>query len=372
MGRWLARPLLRDDTRHPSAPAGALSFATASADSTAKLWAADGTEVFSLTGHASRLARLAFHPMGRHLGTASYDHTWRLWDVERGECLLEQEGHSRPVYTVAFQVRRPAATRAGPAGGKPSGARSARAVLFSPGLKRRAGARSRRGGPAAARARGRTALADGVWRPAALFSLRQPSLCARRALRGAEHVPPRGTSPSTANLRPSRPPPPEPSPTQNDGALAASGGLDVVGRLWDVRTGRNVLTLEGHIKPILSMDFSPNGYLLATGSMDNTARIYDLRKRDVLAVLPGHTSLVSRVRFEPTAGSYLLTCGYDRASRLWAAPTFRLTKTLLGHEDKVMDGDVCPGEANALITSGYDRTIKVFGLDPSDAPMEEA
>lgn len=146
----------------------------------------------------------------------------------------------------------------------------------------------------------------------------------------------------------------------------------MVGRLWDVRTGRNVLTLEGHIKPILSMDFSPNGYLLATGSMDNTARIYDLRKRDVLAVLPGHTSLVSRVRFEPTAGSYLLTCGYDRASRLWAAPTFRLTKTLLGHEDKVMDGDVCPGEANALITSGYDRTIKVFGLDPSDAPMEEA
>ena len=43
------------------------------------------------------------HPMGRHLGTASYDQTWRLWDLETGDCLLEQEGHSRSVYAVAFQ-----------------------------------------------------------------------------------------------------------------------------------------------------------------------------------------------------------------------------------------------------------------------------
>ena len=34
--------------------------------------------------------------------TASFDMTWRLWDVETGACLSEQEGHSRPVYTVAF------------------------------------------------------------------------------------------------------------------------------------------------------------------------------------------------------------------------------------------------------------------------------
>lgn len=34
--------------------------------------------------------------------TASYDMTWRLWDVETGSCLYEQEGHSRQVYAVAF------------------------------------------------------------------------------------------------------------------------------------------------------------------------------------------------------------------------------------------------------------------------------
>lgn len=55
-----------------------------------------------LRGVRCRLARLAFHPMGQHLATASFDHTWRLWDLGTGRCLQEQEGHSRPLYTVAF------------------------------------------------------------------------------------------------------------------------------------------------------------------------------------------------------------------------------------------------------------------------------
>lgn len=40
--------------------------------------------------------------MGRHIATASFDETWRLWDAETSACLVEQEGHSKAVYTVAF------------------------------------------------------------------------------------------------------------------------------------------------------------------------------------------------------------------------------------------------------------------------------
>jgi WD40 repeat protein len=63
--------------------------------------------------------------------------------------------------------------------------------------------------------------------------------------------------------------------------------MDAIGRVWDCRTGRNIFTCEGHVKAVLSLDFSPNGYQLATGSEDNTARVWDLRKRGVLAILPG-------------------------------------------------------------------------------------
>ncbi|PRW05847.1 U4 U6 small nuclear ribonucleo PRP4 [Chlorella sorokiniana] len=81
----------------------AVTLASGATDATAKLWSGDGKLLRTLTGHTDRLGRIAFHPMGRHLGTASFDQTWRLWDVETGECLQEQEGHSRAVYAVAFQ-----------------------------------------------------------------------------------------------------------------------------------------------------------------------------------------------------------------------------------------------------------------------------
>ena len=46
---------------------------------------------------------------------------------------------------------------------------------------------------------------------------------------------------------------------QQDGALAVTSGLDGYGRVWDLRTGRCVVFLEGHLKGILSAQFSANG-----------------------------------------------------------------------------------------------------------------
>ena len=56
-----------------------------------------------LEGHEQRVCRVAFHPSGRYVASASFDTSWRLWDVEKGKELLLQEGHSKEVYTVEFQ-----------------------------------------------------------------------------------------------------------------------------------------------------------------------------------------------------------------------------------------------------------------------------
>lgn len=90
---------------HPSYRAGVEGpcAATGSSDGTAKLWDDRGRNLATYEGHADRLARIAFHPYGRHLATTSFDRTWRLWDVETQVELLLQEGHSRAVYALAFQ-----------------------------------------------------------------------------------------------------------------------------------------------------------------------------------------------------------------------------------------------------------------------------
>lgn len=36
-------------------------------------------------------------------------------------------------------------------------------------------------------------------------------------------------------------------------------GLDSFARVWDLRTGRCVMFLEGHLKEIYGINFSPNG-----------------------------------------------------------------------------------------------------------------
>ncbi len=112
---------------HPKQNIAEAIMATSSIDLTAKLWKIsladqdkreEGNEneetergssyqvkeVAHLKGHASRLCKVAFHPQGDHAVTTSFDHTWRMWDVETGGEILLQDGHSKEVYGVGFHL----------------------------------------------------------------------------------------------------------------------------------------------------------------------------------------------------------------------------------------------------------------------------
>jgi U4/U6 small nuclear ribonucleoprotein PRP4 len=99
-------------------------IATTSIDMTGKLWRVQKSDVVmtdeesnmpaaptktftiveqaTLQGHEARLCRAAFHPMKRHVATTSFDHTWRLWDIETGQNLLLQDGHWKECYGIGF------------------------------------------------------------------------------------------------------------------------------------------------------------------------------------------------------------------------------------------------------------------------------
>ena len=73
-------------------------------DGAVKLWNLESEEpIADMEGHAPhRVSKVQFHPSGRFLATCVFDNSWRLWDLEQGVEVLHQEGHSKPVYTIAF------------------------------------------------------------------------------------------------------------------------------------------------------------------------------------------------------------------------------------------------------------------------------
>ncbi|EQC38336.1 hypothetical protein SDRG_04053 [Saprolegnia diclina VS20] len=87
---------------HPASTTESPILASGAADGTAKIWKGNALAM-TLKGHQNRLGQIAFHPLGTYLATTSFDHSWRLWDIERGTELLFQEGHYREVYAIAAQ-----------------------------------------------------------------------------------------------------------------------------------------------------------------------------------------------------------------------------------------------------------------------------
>lgn len=56
--------------------------------------------------------------------------------------------------------------------------------------------------------------------------------------------------------------------------LAASGGEDDVGYVWDITDGEVIVTLSGHTDSVVATAFSADGEMIASGGMDGKVRVW--------------------------------------------------------------------------------------------------
>lgn len=92
-------------------------------------------------------------------------------------------------------------------------------------------------------------------------------------------------------------------------------------KIWEVKSGQEIINLKGHTKGVTSVAFSPDGKTLATGSHDQTIKIWDVESGVEIGCFTGHRDHVwaggvSSVAFS-SDGHTLASGSWDGSIKLW-------------------------------------------------------
>jgi WD40 repeat protein len=159
-------------------------------------------------------------------------------------------------------------------------------------------------------------------------------------------------------------------------ALSAScGEINVYGDctrgqiiLWSVETGGLRGTFNGHKDTVWAVAFSPDGTKVLSGSQDETARLWDVETREQLQLFGLHDATVMDVAFAPD-GVRLLTSSADDTVRLWTtdpAEPVTILETLRGHEELVIAVAFSP-DGQLAVSGSKDETLRLWDLQTGDA-----
>ena len=310
-------------------------LASGSPDSTVKLWDVETrTNTATLSGHTDYVRSVAFSPDGRILAAGVNDGTIKLWDVETRTNTATIEGHTGPVRSVDFSDGTTLA----------SGSDDHTVKLWD----------------IEAQTNTATLVAHDSWVAAVAFSPDGTTLAS-----GADDNTIRlwdvETGRNTATL--------EEHTSRvfsvgfsRDGTMLLSASADRTVRLWDLETRRSTATFR-HGEPVRSVDISPEGStLVSTGRRD--IMLWDVATGRNVASLEGHTSFVEFVTFSPD-GATVASASLDRTVKLWNVS--RWTMTLPGSLVR-LTGDRQQGPAGDALAHPF----VVFVRDQQGKPLEGA
>ena len=264
-------------------------LASASEDNKIKLWNSQGKLINTFHGHGGSVHRVIFSPQGDLLASASEDQTVRLWNLQ-GELVNVLVGHQKEVLAVAFSPDGQTIA---------TGDRAGTLTLWN-----RTGQKLR--------------------------TIQAHSL----PIRGIDFSP--------------------------DGQQIVTGSDDQMAKIWSYN-GSLQNILRGYEAPVTGVKFSPDGQLIGTSSWDKTIKLWHL-DGTLQANFLGHQGRVWRLVWSPD-GREIATAGWDNVVKLWRTDE-PLVKNFFGHQATVLGVDFQP-QGSFIASSSDDHTVKLWRLDGS-------
>jgi WD40 repeat protein len=260
---------------------------SASQDKTIKLWSRKGKLLKTLLGHTSIVNSVSFHPDGQIIASASTDKTIKLWNQE-GKLLKTLYGHKDAVLAVAWSND-----------GK---------ILASSSADKTIKLWSSKGQLIKTLPAHEDAVLAIAW--------------------------------------------------SSDSKILASASLDKKIKLWN-QEGQLLKTLSGHSNGVISINFSSSGHTLASASMDETVRVWSI-DGNLLGTLRGHNGWVNSVSFSPERLT-LASAGRDKTIILWRWDSLILPNPQ-ANNDWVTSISFSP-DSNTIAGACLDKTIKIWNRE---------
>ena len=101
-----------------------------------------------------------------------------------------------------------------------------------------------------------------------------------------------------------------------DGTQVAFAGNDLTPRVWNARTGLELLALVGHIGTVTGVGYSSDGRRIVTASKDRSVKLWDASTGRELLTLEGHSTPVRAAVFTPN-GRSIITADQDGLIKIW-------------------------------------------------------
>jgi WD40 repeat protein len=141
-----------------------------------------------------------------------------------------------------------------------------------------------------------------------------------------------------------------------DGLRLATADADDTARVHDLRTGRVLLVLRGHTKPVTAVAFSPDGTKIATSSFDHDVRLWDAASGHPEQVLRAQFAVVRDVAFSPD-GRWVVSSGPTTAA-LFRSDTGERLAYLRGPAAALVGAAFV--SARRVIAASLDGTVRSY------------